>query len=292
MTTAATLAKPHLGRFGVWLDDRTIAPELAAGIEGLGYGAVWIGGSPGADLAWAEPALVATTTLVAASGVVTIWTAPPSTLAQTYHRIDGAHPGRFLLGVGIGHPEHAGDYRAPYDALVGYLDDLDAAGVPAARRMLAALGPRMLRLSGERSAGAHPFLTTPEHTAAARERLGASALLAPEHKVVLSADADHARARAVGRQVLDKYLGLSNMVSSLRRQGFTDVDVCGPGSDRLVDALVAHGSAEVVSARLREHLDAGADHVAIQVLGARTQADILPALTDLAAALDLAPVQT
>jgi probable F420-dependent oxidoreductase len=258
---------------------------LAAGIESLGYGAAWIGGSPDAELSWAEPALAATTSLQLATGIVNIWTAPAGAVAASFRRIESAHPGRFLLGVGVGHPEHTEEYVKPYDALVSYLDELDAALVPTSRRVLAALGPRVLRLAAQRSAGAHPYLTTPEHTAKARELLGGAVYLAPEHKVVLTTDAE--RARAIGRQTVEFYLGLSNYVNNWLRLGFTEADVHKPGSDSLIDAVVAYGTPEDIAGRLTEHLDAGADHVAIQVLGAHDEKTLLPALSELAGALGL-----
>lgn len=277
--------KPELGRFGVWLATRSISPELAAQIEALGYGAVWVGGSPDADLAWAEPALARTTALQLATGIVNIWSAPAAAVAKSFERIETAHPGRFLLGVGVGHPEHTQEYVKPYDALVGYLDELDSAVVPTSRRVIAALGPRVLRLAAQRSAGAHPYLTTPEHTAKARELVGQSVFLAPEHKVVLTTDADEAR--RIGRETVDFYLGLSNYVNNWLRLGFTDADVRKPGSDRLIDAVVAHGTPEAIAGRLNEHLEAGADHVAIQVLGGHDEDTLLPALTELAGPLGL-----
>src|ERR1700689_883575 len=167
MTEAVSL-KPDLGRFGVWMGTRSITPELATEIESLGYGAAWIGGSPDADLAWVDPALAQTTSLQLATGIVNIWSAPAPAVAESFQRIESAHPGRFLLGIGVGHPEHTQQYVKPYQALVGYLDELDAAMVPTSRRVLAALGPRVLQLSAERSAGAHPYLTTPENTAKGR----------------------------------------------------------------------------------------------------------------------------
>ncbi len=218
MTNAVSL-KPELGRFGVWLGSRSITPELAGQIESLGYGAAWIGASPDADLAWVEPALEQTTSLQLATGIVNIWSAPADEVAASYQRIESAHPGRFLLGVGVGHPEHTQEYQKPYDALVAYLDDLDKAMVPDSRRVLAALGPRMLRLAAQRSAGAHPYLTTPEHTGTARQLVGNTVFLAPEHKVVLTTNA--AQARAVGRKFIDFYLGLSNYVNNWLKLGFT-----------------------------------------------------------------------
>jgi probable F420-dependent oxidoreductase len=284
MTDAASL-KPDLGHYGTWLGTRSITPELAARIESLGYGAAWIGGSPDAELAWVDPALAQTTSLQLATGIVNIWSAPAPAVAESFQRIESAHPGRFLLGVGVGHREHTQEYVKPYDALVGYLDELDAAMVPTSRRVLAALGPRVLQLSAERSAGAHPYLTTPEHTAKARELVGNSVFLAPEHKVVLTTDRDEAR--STGRQTVDFYLGLSNYVNNWLRLGFTEDDVRRPGSDRLIDAVVAYGTPEAIAARLSEHLEAGADHVAIQVLGGYNEDTLLPALSELAGPLGL-----
>ncbi len=285
MTDAVSL-KPELGRYGVWLGTRSLAPGLAAQIESLGYGAAWIGGSPDADLAWVEPALKQTTSLQLATGIVNIWAAPAATVAESYQRIESAHPGRFLLGIGVGHPEHTQQYQKPYDALVGYLDELDAANVPTSRRVLAALGPRVLALAASRSAGAHPYLTTPEHTAKAREQLGNTVFLAPEHKVVLTNNAEEAR--RIGREAVGFYLNLSNYVNNWLRLGFTEQDVLQPGSDKLIDAVVAYGTPEAIAARVTEHLEAGADHVAIQVLGGQSEDALVHALADLATALGLA----
>jgi probable F420-dependent oxidoreductase len=284
MTEGVSL-KLDLGRYGVWLGSRSITPDLAVQIESLGYGAAWIGGSPDADLKWVEPALAQTTSLQLATGIINIWSSPAADVAESYHRIENAYPGRFLLGIGVGHPEHTDEYRKPYDALVEYLDVLDGASVPTSRRVLAALGPKVLELSAERSAGAHPYLTTPEHTAYARELVGNTVFLAPEHKVVLTTDADEAR--EVGRQAVEFYLGLSNYVNNWRRLGFTDNDVRKPGSDKLIDAVVAYGTPEAIAARLNEHLEAGADHVAIQVLGGWPEDKLLAALGELAGPLGL-----
>jgi probable F420-dependent oxidoreductase len=288
VTETASL-KPDLGRFGVWLGSRSITPELAARIESLGYGAAWIGGSPDADLAWVEPALAETTSLQLATGIINIWSAPAKTVAESYERIESAYPGRFLLGVGVGHPEHTQEYIKPYDALVGYLDELDAARVPNSRRVLAALGPKVLRLAAERSAGAHPYLTTPEHTAKARELVGNSVFLAPEHKVVLTTPDKEgaAKARAIGRRYADFYLDLSNYVNNWQRLGFTQDDVRKPGSDKLIDAVVAYGTPEAVAQRLNEHLEAGADHVAIQALDASPEDEVVAVLSELAGPLGL-----
>ncbi|MCW2513253.1 MAG: Luciferase-like monooxygenase [Mycobacterium sp.] len=281
MTDVSEL-KPNLGRFGVWTFG-AVTPEQAVEIEKLGYGAVWVGGSPAGDLSFAEPILEATERLQLATGIVNVWTAPADEVAASYHRIEKAHPGRFVLGVGIGHPEHTEEYRKPYDVLVEYLDALDAANVPTSRRVIAALGPKVLELSAKRSAGAHPYLTTPEHTAQAHQLIGPSVYLAPEHKVVLARDA--AQAREIGRQTVDFYLDLSNYVNNWKRLGFSDVDVAKPGSDKLIDAVVAHGTPDDIAKRLKEHLDAGADHVAIQVLGGPDA--LLPTLAELAGPLGL-----
>ncbi|MHC9291784.1 LLM class F420-dependent oxidoreductase [Mycobacterium sp. LTG2003] len=281
MTDSLSL-KPDLGRYGVWAFG-AVNPEQAAEIEKLGYGAVWIGGSPAADLASVEPILDNTENLQVATGIVNIWTADANRVAESYHRIEAAHPGRFLLGVGVGHPEHTDEYRKPYDALVEYLDVLDAAKVPTSRLVLAALGDKVLKLSARRSAGAHPYLTTPEHTEHARDVLGETVFLAPEHKVVLTTDA--AEARRIGRETVDFYLNLSNYLNNWRRLGFTEKDIAKPGSDKLIDAVVAHGTAGDIAARLRQHIAAGADHVTIQVLGGPDK--LIPTLTELAGPLGL-----
>lgn len=280
------MSQLNLGRFGVWTFGAP-QPEQAAEIEKLGYGAVWPGGSPAGDLAFVEPLLAATEKLQVATGIVNVWTAPAAQVAESYHRIEAAYPGRFVLGVGIGHPEHTKEYRKPYDVLVEYLDELDAAGVPVARRVVAALGPKVLRLAADRSAGAHPYLTTPEHTAEARTIIGPDAFLAPEHKVVLTDGSAAAaeEARAIGRQTVDFYLNLSNYLNNWRRLGFSEDDIAKPGSDALIDAVVAHGTPDAIAARLTEHLDAGADHVTIQVLGGWDK--VLPTLTALAGPLGL-----
>ena len=283
MTDVAS-PKPELGRFGVWTGG-PVAPHEAVEIEKLGYGAVWVGGSPPAELSFVEPILEATESLQIATGIVNIWKSAATPVAESYHRIESAYPGRFLLGIGVGHPEHTDQYRKPYDALVEYLDELDAAKVPTARRALAALGPRVLQLSKDRSAGAHPYLTTPEHTAQARQLIGPTVYLAPEHKVVLTTDAH--QAREIGRQTVGFYLDLSNYVNNWRRLGFTDDDVTKPGSDNLIDSVVAYGTPDKIAARLREHLDAGADHVAIQVLGGHDT--LLHTLSELARPLGLTP---
>ena len=277
-----TELKPDLGRYGVWTFG-AVKPDQAVQIEKLGYGAVWIGGSPAGDLNYVEPILEATETLQVATGIINVWTAPAEQVAEAYHRIEDKYPGRFLLGIGIGHPEHTEEYRKPYDVLVEYLDVLDSKKVPTSRRVIAALGPKVLKLSARRSAGAHPYLTTPQHTGEARNLLGPTVFLAPEHKVVLARDAE--ASRKIGRETVDFYLNLSNYLNNWKRLGFTDDDVAKPGSDRLIDAVVAHGTPEDIVKRLNEHLEAGADHVTIQVLGGWD--NLLPTLEELAGPLGL-----
>jgi probable F420-dependent oxidoreductase len=280
------MTKPNLGTFGAfghYTQWKQLTPEQLRAIEDLGYGAIWAGGSPPAELDWVDPILGATDTLQLATGIVNIWTADAGPVAESYHRIDKAYPGRFLLGIGVGHPEAHTEYKKPYDALTEYLDKLDEYGVPQDRRAVAALGPQVVKLSARRSAGPHPYLTTPEHTAQARELIGPDAFIAPEHKVVLTTDAE--KARAVGRKALEIYLNLGNYLNSWKRLGFTDEEVAKPGSDRLVDAVVAYGTVDAIAARLKQHLDAGADHVPVQVLTSPDK--LVPALAELAGPLGL-----
>ena len=275
----------NLGTYGIWHFFRAVTPEMAAEIESLGYGAIWLGGSPPGDLALVDSLLDATENIAIATGIVNMWGVAAEEAAESYHRIEKSHPGRFLLGVGIGHPEHTQEYKSPYATIVDYLDRLDAAGVPKPGLALAALGPKVLKLSAERTAGAHPYLTTPEHTRSARELIGPGVLLAPEQKVVLSTDA--AAARAIGRPVVDNpYLHLVNYRSNLLQHGWTEADLDNGGSDALIDALALHGTAAELAAGLKAHIDAGADHVCAQVLTAKGE-DPLPAMRELAGALGL-----
>jgi len=277
--------RDRLGRFGIWRSSAQVTPDLAAGVERLGYGAVWLGGSPDGELAIVPELLGATSALMVGTSIVNIWKDDAATVARSYARIEASHPGRFVLGVGAGHREATKEYASPYEKLATYVDQLQAAGVPAEGLVLAALGPRVLRLAGDRSAGAIPYLVPPEHTRLAREILGPDRLLAPEHKAVL--DPDPERGRALGRKrVQNPYLHLVNYTSNLRRLGFADDDLAGGGSDRLIDALVAHGRPDQVAAQLSAHLDAGADHVAVQLL-TENDADLMPGYADLASALGL-----
>ena len=277
----------ELGRYGVFGRAAVLTPQRARMIESLGYGTVWQGGSPPAELSHVAAILDATSTIKVATGIVNVWTADAAEVARSYHRIEAAHPGRFMLGIGVGHPEAHAAYRSPYQTLVDYLDVLDAEGVPEGRRILAALGPRVLKLAAARTAGAHPYLVTPEHTRQARSILGPGKLLAPEQRVVM--EADPAKARAVGRpSVVKPYLGLTNYTSNLQRLGFTEQDVAGEGSDRLIDALVISGDGATIARRFEEHHQAGADHVAVQLI-AGPGADLDARFSRLAQILGLSP---
>jgi len=255
------------GPYGVWRRGVDLDGVLAATLEGQGYGAVWIGSSPDASLAQPEELLASTSTLVVGTGIVNIWASPADEVAASTQRVLDAYPDRFVLGIGTGHREASGAKAAtPYAALVEYLDSLDADDVPRENIVLAALGPRVLGLSRDRTAGAHPYLVTPEHTREAREILGPDRLLVPEQHVVL--DTDQGRARAAARTALTNYLTMTNYRNSWLRLGFTEADLADGGSDRFVDAVVFHGTTASVAARLAEHLDAGADQVAVQLVAA------------------------
>jgi probable F420-dependent oxidoreductase len=233
--------------------------------------------------------LAATTLVPVASGILSIWHATPAQAATAAAALDADHPNRFVLGLGASHAplvEPLGDrYTHPYTRMVRYLDELDDLGPSVApdRRMLAALGPRMLTLAAERAAGAHPYFVPVEHVARARRIMGPTALLAPELAVVL--EADPATARTVARGYTGGYLGLPNYVNNLRSLGFTDDDLDGSGSDRMVDAIVAWGDAPTIAERVRAFHDAGADHVCIQVVADRSEGFPLAAYRELATVL-------
>jgi probable F420-dependent oxidoreductase len=250
------------------------------------------GGNPDAK-ALNERAVMldATEHLVVATGIVNIWAWDPTALHEEAAAIERAHPGRFLLGLGVSHRpfvEQLGrHYERPLAAMRAFLDGLDqAAGGPGGAggpdRVLAALGRKMLELARDRAAGAHPYLVPPDHTAYARQILGPNPLLAPEQAVVVHGDRD--AAMRIARAYLAGYLSLPNYVSNLRRLGFSDEDFTGGGSDHLVDALVPSGDTATVGKRVQEHFDAGADHVCIQPLGEGGSID-LAGLKGLAQAL-------
>jgi probable F420-dependent oxidoreductase len=254
-----------LGRYGVWRRVGEIGEDLAAEAEELGYGAIWIGGSPPGDLQVVERLLDATERIPVVTGIVNMWRDDAETVARSHRRVTERHPGRFLLGVGVGHPEATSQYRRPLTKINTYLDTLGDSGVPGTQVVLAALGPKALRIAAERTAGAHPYLTTARHTSMARELMGSSPLLAPEHKVIVGADRD--RVLELGRDTVRRYLRLDNYRRNLLREGWDRDDLAAGGSDRLVEALVLGGGPEDVATGLQDHLDAGADHVGIQALG-------------------------
>jgi probable F420-dependent oxidoreductase len=255
---------PPLGEIGIWLR-RTAGTAAVPDIEALGFGAVWLGVSP--SLPEARPFLEQSSTLTVATGILNVWQHDPADVAAQYADLQREFGGRFLLGVGIGHPEATVEYAKPLTKMREFLDGLDAVDEPVPRdeRVTAALGPKMLDLAAERSRGAHPYMTPVDHTRFARERIGAEPLLAPEVTVVVEPDAETAREKA--REFAAGYLERSNYRGNLLRFGFDERDLEGGGSDRLIDAVIPHGSAEEVAEAVRAHLDAGADHVSLQPVG-------------------------
>jgi probable F420-dependent oxidoreductase len=273
----------QLGTVGLWTHHLDLRPwsaarELALEIEALGYGALWLPEAVNRDaLVSSTLVLDATTRLTVATGIVPLYARDPVTLNAAWRTLEEAFPERFLLGIGVSHkPMVEGmrkqTYGPPVATMRQYLDGMDNAPFFAAqpttppRRVLAALGPKMLALAAERADGAHPYHATPEHTATARAILGPDKLLAVEQSIVLSRDPDEGR--RVARAALAIYLPLPNYVNNWRRLGFTDADFSDGGSDRFVDAIVACGDEAAIRARVQEHRAAGADHVCIQVLPA------------------------
>ncbi|KWX66294.1 LLM class F420-dependent oxidoreductase [Mycobacterium sp. NAZ190054] len=248
------------------------AAEAAAELDGLGFTALWIPDVGGPVLDSVDNLLSATQKTIIATGILNLWMHDAAEVATRYAALSEAHGERFLLGIGVSHAplidsKEPGRYRKPLAATEAFLDGIDASAqpVPAANRVLAALGPKMLQLSATRAGGAHPYLTTPEHTRQAREVLGSGPMLLPEQTVLLTQDRDEAR--AIGTQWLQSYLALPNYANNLLRLGFSEEDLTSV-SDRVFDALVAWGDEDAVRRRVREHLDAGADHVCVQVLTA------------------------
>jgi probable F420-dependent oxidoreductase len=273
---------PHLGPLGIWSFQLDVQPMIraqgaVAELDELGFGALWVPEAVAREpFANAAFLLRATTQMTVATGIASVHARTAMTMNAGWRTLSEACPGRFLLGVGVSHQPmvdgaHQGVYGTkPYSTMVDYLDTMDAsvfwgaASAVAPQRVLAALGPRMLRLAAERAGGAHTYFVPVEHTAGAREVLGDDALLAPAQAVVF--ETDPSVARQVARQFMARYLALPNYTNNLRRLGWGDDDLTGWGSDRLVDAIVAWGSIEQIAARVQAHLDAGADHVCVQVL--------------------------
>lgn len=239
--------------------------EAAKVAQRLGYGAIWVGGSP--RLKSLEPLLAATDRITVATSIVNVWQYEPEVLCDEFHALDAAYPGRLLVGLGIGHPEATQEYHKPLAKMRGFLDAIAAATQPIPRRQLivAGLGPKMLDLSAERSLGTIPYFVSPEHTAFARARLAPPALVAPELAIVVDDEGD--RARATARAYAKFYLALSNYTANLLRFEFEPADLEDGGSGRLLDTVVPQGSPADLAPHLHAHLDAGADHVCIQTLG-------------------------
>ncbi|MFG3102855.1 LLM class F420-dependent oxidoreductase [Streptomyces sp. NPDC048182] len=266
----ASALKEAVGRYGVWSvglrdeDPQGAAEraEAAAELESLGFGALWLGGNSSA--ANAAPLIEATERIVVGTSIQSIWEHEAPASAAGFAELEVAHPGRFVLGLGVSHGPRVKEYSRPYSTMVGYLDELDRAGLRPGHRVLAALGPKMLELSRDRAAGAIPYLVTPEHTARARETLGDAPLLAPELKVVL--DPEPATARATARAYLARYLEFPNYVRNFLRLGFTESEVADGGSDRLIDAVFAWGDRGRIRDRVAAFHEAGADHVALQLI--------------------------
>jgi probable F420-dependent oxidoreductase len=269
-----------LSGVGVWshqlrYGDPSESAEEAAELEELGYSALWIPDVGGPVFEAVARLLGATESVVVATGILNLWMHTAEESAQQHAALSAAHGDRFLMGIGVSHAplvdrDDPGRYRWPLAAMVSFLDGLDQANppVPADSRVLAALGPRMLELARQRSAGVHPYLVTPEHTALAREAMGSDRLVLPEQTVILCSNRDEAR--AIGNEWLGQYLALPNYANSLLRLGFSPEDIQAR-SDRLFDALIAWGDEAAIRARVAEHQAAGADHVCVQVLAADSQ---------------------
>jgi len=259
----------ELTKYGLFFTRATVGESLygdaAALAERLGFGAVWLGGSP--RLPTVRPMLEKTQSLIIATGIVNIWQYDPALLAAEFADLEAEFPGRLLVGIGIGHREATTEYARPLAKTREFFDGLAAAErpIPRDQLVLAALGPKMLELSAERSRGTHPYFTPPAHTRAARELLGEGALVAPEQAVVI--DDDAAAAASAARTYASRYLALSNYTDNLLRHGYTEADVADGGSDRLIDEIIPQGSAQVAAAAANAHLEAGADHVCIQTIG-------------------------
>ena len=268
---------------GIWTGQLDYQPanqtkEAVAELEELGYGAVWVGEAVGREaLSNAGLLLSATRRLVVATGIANIWVRDALAMVAGQNTLAEAYPERFLLGLGVSHAPliegmRGHHYQRPLAAMRQYLDAMDEVvssyravppGTPPPR-VLAALGPKMLTLAAKRAQGAHSYFVPPEHTAQARDQLGPDSWLIPEQAVVLENDSE--RAREIARRHTSRYLRLPNYTNNLRRLGFGDEDLAGSGSDRLVDATVAWGDENAIVSRVRAHLNAGADHVCVQVL--------------------------
>lgn len=280
--TFAQQLKERIGRVGIWSGQLDFSPaavvrDAAKEVEELGYGALWTGEAVGREvLTAAQMLLAATDSLVVATGIANIWARDALAMAAGQLALGEGFPGRFVLGIGVSHKPlldvRGQDYGKPLAMMRAYLDAMDhgytvyraVAPDPRPPRLLAALGPKMLELAGSAADGAHTYFVPPEHTARAREILGADKLLVPEQVCVLSDDP--AVAREIARRHTTSYLRLANYTNNLKRFGFDDGDFTDGGNDRLVDTICVWGDVDAIAGRVRAHLDAGADHVAVQVL--------------------------
>jgi probable F420-dependent oxidoreductase len=282
---------PQLGRVGIWaielrFGDKGEIPEAAAELDELGFGALWFPGGHGGDVTGAAELLLgATKRATVATGILNLWFHEPADVAGWWRALPDGQRDRMLLGLGVGHANAVGEaWGKPVERTRGYLEAIGAAGLPAEAMCLAALGPRMLALAGELTAGAHPYLVSPKHTARARAILGPGKLLAVEQGVVLECDA--ARARELAREAVHHYAQQPNYCNSWRRLGFSDEDIATK-SDWFIDSIFAWGSSEDIAGRVKAHHDAGADHVCMQVVTApgSGMAGVRPIWRELAAAL-------
>lgn len=260
----------RIGKIGIWslelrFGDHAQAAAAAAELEEMGFGALWFPGGVGGDvLGDFDRLLAATKHAVLATGILNVWKHKPHEVISWWNGLASDKQARALLGLGVSHSPLIGEaWGHPIATMRKYLDALSSGGVPADSLCLAALGPKMLELARDRTAGAHPYLVTPAHTAQARKILGPAKLLAPEQGVILESDPE--RARGLARGALAMYQQLPNYANNWRRLGFTDDDITN-ASDRLVDALFAWGSIDQIAERVNAHIAAGADHVCLQVI--------------------------
>jgi probable F420-dependent oxidoreductase len=272
----SSTSSTQLGRLGIWSmelrgADKPAIHDAVAALDEQGWRALWIAGAGGPGL-WsdADGLLAAAPNASVAFGVMSIWSPDARSAAEDFRRLTAAHGNRLVAGLGVSTPESAAsvgkEFGTALSAMNRFLDELDGAARPiaASDRILGALGPRMVALAGERAAGIHPFLVTPESNTTNRQLAGPGSLIAPHLAVVL--ETDPAKARAIARRGVGMFIGFPSYQKNLRRLGFGDEDLVPGGSDRLIDAVVAWGTLDDVERRVREHWDAGADHVALHVL--------------------------
>ena len=290
----------RLGRVGIWnfALQRLSAAEEGAAIreyERLGYPAVWIPESVGSKEVFAHAAILlgASEQAIVAPGIASLYARDPMAMANGARALAEAFPGRFVLGIGVSHAPsvamRGSSYGKPIETMTEYLDGMASASYAGPELaqpvplVLAALGPRMLELAATRADGAHPYFVPVEHTPMARAALGPEPCLAVEQTAVLSTDAD--TARRIGRAFAKHYLALPNYANNLRRIGLSDEDIANDGSDRLIDAVIAWGDVDAIAARVKAHLDGGADHVCVQLRAESSADPALAGYAELASAL-------